>query len=108
MKSTDGVRIPETDEERRAMEDRAAQREASLRESGEAERDELRRQLELSCEIAEASMIPTDVKAHVRRQMGAEILVACCPHCGEQAALSGEGKHLCRRCHRWLRYRRDS
>lgn len=104
------VQIPQTDEERRALEERWAKRQAELRENAEKEHDDLRWHLERSLEIAERSNTPIDVKAKVTKQMGQEVLVARCPmpNCGEVAALSGEGKHLCRRCHTWLRYVRES
>ena len=66
-----------------------------------------RKQFDEACNIAEGVRTPTDVRAVVRRQAGQDILVGRCPHCGETAALDREGKHLCRRCHRWLRYRRE-
>jgi len=45
-----------------------------------------------------------DVPARVVLQAGREVLVAACPKCGHLAALSGEGKHLCRHCATWLRF----
>ena len=45
-----------------------------------------------------------DVKAAPYMQAGVEVLVGKCPACGMIAALSGEGRHQCRACHRWLRY----
>lgn len=48
----------------------------------------------------------TTVRARPLLQAGSEALVGRCP-CGEVAALSGEGRHMCRRCGRWLRYVRE-
>lgn len=101
------IQVPQTDEERRAIEERWARRQAELKASAEKEHDDLRWHLERSLEIAERSTTPIDVRAKVTKQMGEEVLVAKCPACGEFAALSGEGKHLCRRCHTWLNYRRE-
>jgi hypothetical protein len=65
-----------------------------------------RREWDKAQEIAEAVRCPLVVRAVVRIQAGREILVGRCP-CGTVAALSGEGKHLCRLCWRWLRYVRE-
>ena len=48
-----------------------------------------------------------DVRAKAIQQMGTEVLVARCPRCGTVAGLTGEGRHLCRTCHQWLRYIKD-
>lgn len=45
----------------------------------------------------------TEVRATALSQAGGTALVGRCP-CGEVAALSGEGRHKCRKCGRWLRY----
>lgn len=81
---------------------------ARVSEAHEAEADELKRQLEMSCNIAEGVRLPQDVTAQVRKQCGQEILVARCPKCKTVAGLSGEGKHLCRGCYTWLRFRREA
>lgn len=49
----------------------------------------------------------TTVRAKPLAQAGSTALVGTCP-CGEVAVLSGEGRHLCRKCGRWLRYVRDA
>ncbi len=49
-----------------------------------------------------------DVVATPYTQAGQEILVGSCPVCRNIAALSAEGRHQCRACHRWLRYVRKS
>lgn len=63
---------------------------------------------EKALNIAEGIRAPTPVKAVVHKQAGIEVLVAQCPHCRTQAALSGEGKHLCRGCNNWLDYKREA
>jgi hypothetical protein len=47
-----------------------------------------------------------EVLSEPRQQAGQEILVAACPRCHTVAALSGEGRHLCRTCGQLLRYRK--
>ena len=76
--------------------------------TNEEVRDRLKKQLEDSANIAEGVRAPLKVPALVHRQAGQEILVAPCPRCHTVAALSGEGKHLCRVCHTWLEYVRES
>mgnify|MGYP007083497170 FL=1 len=93
-----------TDEQIRAHELRLAR----VGEAQEAETDELRRQLDIAANIAEGVRLPIDVVARVRKQCGQEILVARCPKCKTVAGLSGEGKHLCRGCYTWLRFRREA
>ncbi len=51
---------------------------------------------------------PLVVRARAALQGGAGMLVGRCPRCGELACLSGEGKHLCRKCGAWLRYVREA
>jgi hypothetical protein len=48
----------------------------------------------------------TTIRARPLAQAGSTALVGTCP-CGTTAALSGEGRHLCRKCGRWLRYVRE-
>lgn len=50
---------------------------------------------------------PTKVGAKPFVQMGATCLVAACPKCHTVAGLTGEGLHLCRHCHAWLKYVRE-
>lgn len=71
--------------------------------------DEFRKKFLDACDQADGVRAPVVVRAEPRIQAGAEILFARCPvsGCGEPAALSGEGKHWCRRCGSWLRYVRD-
>ncbi|HEX5272705.1 MAG TPA: hypothetical protein VFW33_19545 [Gemmataceae bacterium] len=107
MSDTSPIQVPETDEQRKALEERWAKRQAELKASAEKEHDDLNWHLQRSLEIAEGAKAPIDVRAKVGKQMGQEYLIARCPSCGEVAALSGEGKHLCRRCHAWLRYVRE-
>lgn len=67
---------------------------------------EFRRKFEECCDIAEGIKRPLEVRAVPRIQADREILVGRCPvrNCGSVAALSGEGRHLCRKCGTWLRY----
>lgn len=69
---------------------------------------DFQRQFLEACDVADRIRQPLDVRAKVRTQAGRQVLVGRCPKCGTVAALSGEGKHLCRGCRAWLRYRRDS
>lgn len=62
-----------------------------------------RKKYDLCQNVAEAVRAPTLVPAVSHVQAGKEILVGQCP-CGALAALSGEGKHLCRHCNTWLQY----
>ncbi len=48
------------------------------------------------------------VEATPAKQAGQDILVGACPRCRNVAALSGEGKHLCRACGQWLDYKAKS
>jgi hypothetical protein len=65
-----------------------------------------RKKFEQACDDARGVNNPVEVRAKVKVQAGQEILLGRC-RCGEHAALSGEGRHLCRRCGTWLRYIRD-
>jgi hypothetical protein len=60
-------------------------------------------------EQAKKASGPLTVRAKPLAQAGSTVLVGKCPvrHCGEVAALSGEGRHMCRRCGAWLRYVRE-
>lgn len=69
--------------------------------------DAFRRQFHDCCNQAEGIRAPEDVRARVVREGGREFLRGACPRCGQKANLSGEGKHLCRKCGAWLRYRRE-
>lgn len=70
---------------------------------------EFRKKFHEACDQADGIKNPLVVRATARVQAGREILVGKCPvrGCGETAALSGEGKHFCRRCGAWLRYVKD-
>jgi len=68
---------------------------------------EFQRGLDRARNVAGDVLAPVDVVAQVLVQAGHECLVADCPKCGQRAALSGEGRHLCRRCLTWLRYVRE-
>ena len=57
-------------------------------------------------EQANSAVNPKVVRAKPLEQAGRTALVGACA-CGEVAALSGEGRHLCRRCGAWLRYVRE-
>jgi hypothetical protein len=69
--------------------------------------DLFRSEMDKAQNIAEGIRTATPVKAAARKQGNVDILVAGCPHCRTVAALSGEGKHLCRGCHNWLDYKRE-
>jgi hypothetical protein len=69
--------------------------------------DRVKKALEDAVSIAEGIRSARAIPARVVHQAGQEILVAHCPVCNTEAALSGEGKHLCRTCHIWLDYRRE-
>ncbi len=65
--------------------------------------EKFRRQMDEALNIADGIKNPLVVRARAVIQAGQEILVGRCS-CGQVAALAGEGKHLCRKCWRWLRY----
>lgn len=66
-----------------------------------------RKQFLEACDIADGVRTALEVRATPAIQGGREVLFGTCPRCKQVAALSGEGKHLCRRCRSWLRYVRD-
>lgn len=63
--------------------------------------DALSEQLQKNIELAEGIKCPLTVEGRPFRQAGQGALAARCP-CGCEFALSGEGKHLCRHCNRWV------
>lgn len=89
-----------TDKELRAREEAEAQ----LQAQQTANEQRLRDDLEQSITIAQGVRAPTKVPAKRFTQCGQPALVARCPHCHTVAGLSGEGRHLCRGCYRWLEY----
>lgn len=96
--------IPQpTEEQIRAHELRAS----TLAGKAEQEAADLRQQLDLAANIAEGVRAPLDVKAVARKQCGQDILVGRCPKCKTTAGLTGEGRHLCRGCYTWLRFRHE-
>lgn len=74
----------------------------TMEEAMEKFHKELHKAQEIASPIAAVKVAATVVV-----QAGQEILVARCPRCPTVAALTGEGKHLCRHCFTWLEYVRE-